>query len=78
MEPVPNQYKTQKMCYKAVNYYPSTILIVSECHKTPEMCDKVDYTCFFVFKSAPDRYKTQGVCDKAVDNYAHALEFVSD
>ena len=35
---VPDQYKTEKMCIKAVNDYSSTIQFVPECYKTEEMC----------------------------------------
>ena len=54
LEFLSNQYKTEKICDKAVNYYPSTILFLPECYKTQEMCDEVVYTCSFVFNSVPD------------------------
>ena len=50
----PNSYKTQKMCNKAVNTYPSPIQFVSECYKNQEMCVKAVDTCPFVYDSVPD------------------------
>ena len=51
---VPDCYKNQKRCNKAVNTYPSTIPFVPEYYKTQEMCDKAVNTCFFLFESVPD------------------------
>ena len=47
-------YKTQNMCDKAVNTYPSTIEFVPECYKTQKMCDKAVNKCLFLFDSIPD------------------------
>ena len=49
--------KTQKMCDKAFDNYPSTIQYVPEYYKTHEMFKAV-HRCFFVFDSIPDQYKT--------------------
>ena len=49
--------KTQKMCDKAFDNYPSTIQYVSEYYKTHEMFKAV-HRCFFVFDSIPDQYAT--------------------
>ena len=55
---VPDCYKIEKMCDKAVNY-AHALEFVHDCYKTQEMCDKTVYTCFFVFDSVPDQYKIQ-------------------
>ena len=51
----------QKMCDKAVNIHPS--IIVLECGKAQEICDKDVNRCFlyFVFDSISDQYKTQKI-----------------
>ena len=63
---VPECYKTQKMCDKAVDTYPSTLEFVPECFMIQEMCDKAVVSCFVIFDSNPDWYKTQEMCDRAV------------
>ena len=40
---VPDCYKTQKNCNKAVNTYPSTTKFVPECYKTQEICNRIVY-----------------------------------
>ena len=40
LEFVPKYYKTQNMCYKAIETDPSIIQSKSECYKTHEMCYK--------------------------------------
>ena len=47
--------KTQKMCDKAIDIYPSAIKFIPECFLTHEMCDIVTN----MFSYIPDRYKTQ-------------------
>ena len=37
---VPECYKNQEMCNKAVDNYPHVLQIVCECCKTEKMCDK--------------------------------------
>ena len=43
---VPECYKTQKMCDKVVDTYPSTLKFVPECFVIQEMCDKAVNRCF--------------------------------
>ena len=43
---VPECYKSQNMCDKAANTYPSTIKFVPECLIIQEMCNKVVNRCF--------------------------------
>ena len=54
LEFVPDFYKTQKMCNKAVDTYPSAIQLVTDQHKTQEICVKAVDTCPFAFDSIPD------------------------
>ena len=51
---VPDCYKTQKMCNKAVDTYPSALQFVTGQCKTHEMCIKDVDTFPFVFDSVPD------------------------
>ena len=57
LEYVPDSYKAQKMCYKAVDSNPSAIEFVPECFKTQEMCRKAVNSHSFYY--VPYRYKTQ-------------------
>ena len=76
---VPNQYKTQEMCDKAVDNYPSTKKYVPDRYKTQEISDKAVDDNPDALEFVPDRYKTREMCDKAVDNYSIALELtISD
>ena len=36
---VPNCYKNQEMCNKAIDHYPHTLPFVPECYNT-QMCEK--------------------------------------
>ena len=54
LKSVPNRYKTQEMCIKAVNNYPSIIKYVLDWYRTQEMCIRAVNTCSFVFDSIPD------------------------
>ena len=38
---VPDQYKTQKMCDKAVDNNPDALTFVPDRYETQKMCDKV-------------------------------------
>ena len=49
LEFVPECYKTQIMCDKAVDTYPSTIKFVPECFVTQKMCDQVLIYIFCVW-----------------------------
>ena len=62
---VPNCFKNQKMCDKAVDIYASAIQFVPECYKTQKMCHKDVDACPFKFDSVPDQ--TQEMRDKAID-----------
>ena len=57
------------MCDKAVDTYPSTIKLVSECCKTQEICHRAVHRCIFAFDSIPDKYKTQEIFNLVVSLY---------
>ena len=75
---VPECYKTQKICDKAVDRHPSTIKFVPECYKNQQMCYKAVNRCFFVFDSIPDQYKTQEICDIVVSLYPFLIVYCPD
>ena len=52
--------KTQEICNRAINTYPSAIELVPENYKTQEMCNVVD-ACPFKFDSIPNQYKNRDV-----------------
>ena len=41
LKSVPDCYKNQKMCDKAVDNYPHALDFVPDCYVTQEICDKV-------------------------------------
>ena len=51
---LPNFYKNQKLCNKAVNTFSSEIWFAPECNKTQEMRDKSVDTYPYVFNSVLD------------------------
>ena len=51
---MPECYKTQKMCNKAVDTYTSAIQFVSNQYKTLKVCDKATDTCPFASFSVSD------------------------
>ena len=66
LEFVPECYKTQKMCDKTVNTYPSTIKFVRESFITQKCVIKQLIDIFFVFDSISHQYKTPKMCDRVV------------
>ena len=44
LKSVPDCYKNQEMCNKAVDNYPYAWEFVTECYKTQEICDKAGNT----------------------------------
>ena len=67
---VRDQYKTQKMCDKAVDNYAHALEFAPDYYKTQKMCNKTvntnTYLSTIIF--VPECYKTQEIIyDKAVD-----------
>ena len=78
IEYVPNCYKTQEMCVKAVNKCFFGFDSIPDPYKTREMCDRVVSEDPFLIVYCPDKYKTERMCDGAVDDCLAALKFISD
>ena len=70
---VPNRYKTQEICEKAVDNY--IFVVVSDPYKTQEMCIRAVSTCSFVFDSIPNQCKTQDMCIRAVDDNPSTIKW---
>ena len=49
LKSVPDCYKNQEMCNKAVDNYPHALEFVPERNKAQEMCDKVISTHFLQY-----------------------------
>ena len=67
--------KTQKMCDKAVDTYPSTKKFVPKWFMIQEMCNKAVNSNFFPFDSIPDWGKTPEMCDRAVSDYPFLIVY---
>ena len=56
---VPNQYKTQQLCNKAIQENGGTIESVSDSYKNQQICDKAVDNYPHALKSVPDCYMTR-------------------
>ena len=65
---VPNQYKIQQICYKAILERGGALKSVLN-QKNQEVCNKAD-------DNHPECYKTQTMHDKVVDTYPFTIKFV--
>ena len=77
MQFVPECYKTQEMCLKAVDACPFVFESAPNRYNTQETCDKAVSNDLFVLKYCLNIYKTQETCDKSVDDFLQASKFVS-
>ena len=66
LEVVPNHFKTQKMCDKAVDCIPWSLAHVPNYFKTQEMCNKAVYKNPCCLKYLPDYLKAGVMCNKEV------------
>ena len=71
LEFVPDHFKTQEMCSKAVCMDPYSLEFVPDHLKTQEMCDKAVCTGPYNLKSVPDHLKTKDMCDETVGRSTH-------
>ena len=78
MQFVPEFYKTQEMCDKAVNTCFLVFYSGPDRYKTQEMCDRVVSKDAFMLIYCTDRYKTQKMCDEVVYDCLAALKFIPD
>ena len=63
---VPDCYKNQEMCKKAVDNYSHALEFVSECYKNQKRCNKAVDTCPTTIKYILECYKIQEMCYNAV------------
>ena len=56
---VPNQYKSQQMCDKAILENGGTLKSVPACYKNEEMCNKAVDNYPHASEFVPECYKTQ-------------------
>ena len=75
---VPDCYKNQKMCNKAVDNYPHELEYFPHCFKTQKMCNKAVDTYLSAMQFFPECCKTQKMCDKAVDTCPFMFDSVLD
>ena len=64
---VPDQYKTQKTCDKAVLENGGTLTSIPDCYKNQEMCNNRVDNYPHALEFVPDCFMTQDMCDKAVN-----------
>ena len=64
---VPDHFKTQEMCNKAVKHDSWMIKYVPDQFKTEEMCKELVTHKAWMLDYVPDRLKTQEMCNKAVN-----------
>ena len=73
LKSVPDFYKNQEMCNKAINNYPHALELVPECYKPPpppqkkKIRDNSVDTYPSTIKFASECFMAQEVCDKAVN-----------
>ena len=73
---VPECFKTQEMCNKAVNRCFFVFNSIPDQQKTQKICDRVVSEDPFLKMYVPDQYKTQQMCDEAVDDFLAPWKFV--
>ena len=66
LKSVPDCYKNQQLCDKAVENYPHALEFVPECYKSQKLCNRAVYTHRSTIQFVPECYKTQEICYKAV------------
>ena len=58
---VPDCYKNEQLCDKAIDNDPHALEFVPECYKTHTMCDKAVDTHPSTIQFVPECYKTHSV-----------------
>ena len=61
---VPDQYKTQQVCDKALPKNGGKLESVPDCYQNQEICDEAVDNYPHTLKVVPDCYKIQEICDK--------------
>ena len=75
---VPDHFKKQEMCNKAVEDEPETLEFVPDNLKTKTMCERAIEKGPYNLKFIPDHFKTQEICGKMVRGDPRTLLFVTD
>ena len=75
---VPDHFKTQEMCERAIEDEPETLEYVPNHFKTQTMCERAIENEPYSLKFVPDHFKTQEICDKAVRDDPYSLQYVPD
>ena len=66
LEYVPDDFKSKRMCERAVEDEPATLEFVPDRFKNQEMCKKAIEECSYMLKDMPDHFKTQKMRDAVV------------
>ena len=66
-ELVPEYFKTQEMCEKAVNVHPWALKFVPDKYKTQGMCNDAAACNPWSLEFVPDYLKTQKMCERSVE-----------
>ena len=66
LDSVPECYKHQQMCDKAVDNYPHALKFVFYCFMTKKTCDRAVDTHPSIITYVLDWCKTQKICDKMI------------
>ena len=75
---VPEYYKTQEICVKAVNRCFFAFGSIPDQYKSQEICDIFVSLYPFLIVYCPDKYITQKMCDEALDDSLTALKLIFD
>ena len=75
---IPDHFKTQEMCIKAVEAYPEQLHFVPDQYKTKEMCERAFEENPYTLEDIPDHFKTREMCERGVEEDPGLLECVPD
>ena len=75
---VPDQYKTQHICDKAVLENGETLKSLPDCYKNQQLCDKAVDNYPHALEFVHECYKTQEMCYKAVHTCFFVFDYIPD
>ena len=70
---VPDQYKTQQMCGKAILENGGILESVSDCYKNQEMCNRAVHYYHHALQCVLGCFMTQEICDKIVNTHSSTI-----
>ena len=73
---VPDQYKSEQMCDKAILESGRTLKSVPDYCKNQDMCNKALDNYPRALEFVPECYKGQKMCDKVVNTHSSTIQFV--